>query len=399
MRHPGDVTERLRRTWSRSRAAWLADPAAAAVALPLHPPTGTDALADPAGVHAWITGWKAAGELAEHVTWEERRWAHLGAQQVPVRWQAHGAERLCRLAGAETRREWTLLEARVEAATAALTEVSALEPAEIRFRVAASLAGRSARWLQMPPVDAELCVQAAAWLLTHPDSGLRIRQVPLPGMHTKWLQAHRSAVEGLVGAARADGSAELGLRPAPVFHDLVVLDPQWRAEGSHLPRASRLDPAALAATGLAPWAVIICENSETVQVLPDLRGAVAVSGAGYAIAELLAVPWIQDAPVLYWGDLDADGLRILDRARHHHDRVTSALMDRATLDGYRELTVTGGERTPAQLTRLTPDEAELHAELSATGERLEQERIELSHASATLRTVLEEIRFCDGHVD
>lgn len=391
MRGPGEIRERLQRAWSRSTSAWLADPEGASADVPLHPPTGAEALADPAAVHAWIAGWADAGPMAEHVAWEERRWTHLGAQRVPVRFQAQGADVLCRLAGPGPAREWALLSARCEDAVAALATSSSHEPSALRDRTAAAIARRRTQWLQMPPVDAELCIRAAAWLLAHPDSGLRIRQVPLPGMHTKWLQAHRSAVEGLVGAARADGSTSLGIRPSPVFHDLVVLDPALRTDAAGLPRASRLDVLGLAETGLEPSAVIVCENSETVQVLPDLPGAVAVSGEGYNLAGLLAVPWIRAAPVLYWGDLDADGLRILDRARHHHDRVVSVLMDRGTLEAHRELAGAGGERSPAALTRLTPAESELHAELSATGERLEQERIELGYAVERLRAAVREL--------
>lgn len=414
MRSPAQVREHLRKAWARSTAAWLADPSAARIALPLHPPTGAEVLADPSAAHAWITAWQAAERLEEHAVWEERRWAQLGTQRVPVRFAADGAGTLCGLAGAAVEEEWALLAARRDAAVAALevptidtpgggpatrrgpsVEEPGSDPAlpgahgELVVRVAAALARRRAQWLAMPQVDAELSIRAAAWLLVHPGSGLRIRQVPLPGMHTKWLKDHRAVVEGLVGAARGDGSTDLGLRPDPVFHDLVVLDPAARAERPGLPRASRMAPEALAATGLQPRVVIVCENSETVQVLPDLSGAVAVGGAGYNLPGLFAVPWIQQSPVLYWGDIDADGLRILDRARHHHSRVTSVLMDRATLEAHRSLTGSGGERPQVELTRLTPEEAELHRELSRTALRLEQERIEIGYAVRRLRETLE----------
>lgn len=90
--------------------------------------------------------------------------------------------------------------------------------------------------------DAELSIRVSAWLLLHPDSGLRIRQVPFPGMDTKWLEDHRALVGGLLGAARSDGATDLGLAPGPVFHDLLVLDPAYRARttGAGFPRASRI---------------------------------------------------------------------------------------------------------------------------------------------------------------
>lgn len=231
-----------------------------------------------------------------------------------------------------------------------------------------------------------------AWFFAHPHPGARIRQVPSPGMHTKWLAAHRAVVSRLVAAGRANGSEDLGLAPEPHFHDLLVLDPALRGAGlpgqvpgrPGYPRQARLDLAALPQQPLRPEVVLLCENSEMVQVLPDLPGTVALSSAGYSVPSLLAVSWIASAPVLYWGDIDADGLRILDRARHHRAQVTSVLMDRGTLETHRELSVDGGARTPAALAKLTRDERLLHDELTISGQRLEQERIELGYAVAVL---------------
>lgn len=388
--------------------AWLETPDSAEVSVPLHPPSAAEALADPAGVAAWIAQWQAAPALlAEHVHWETRRWAQLGTQRLPVRWSAQGAPTLCRCAGASSLREWELLSTRYEAAVSALADAAPHKterlrteqprtgqpPTEqLRHEVAGAVNRVRAQWLRIPDIDADLAIRASAWFLAHPDSGLRIRQVPLPGMHTKWLQQHRSLVSRLVAAARADTSPELGLAPAPVFHDLLVLDPDLRRahSGPGFPRASRIDLSALAGTGLRPHAVIICENSETVQVLPDLPGTVALSGAGYAVPELLEVPWVQAIPVVYWGDIDADGFRILDRARHHHPLVRSVLMDRATLERFRELVVPAEARPVATTSRLTAEERTFHEELSMTGDRLEQERIELGVAVAALRGAVDE---------
>lgn len=373
--------------------AWLDAPAEAEISVPLRAPSAAAALADPAGVADWIARWQAVPEhLAEHVHWETRRWAQLGTQRLPVRWSARGARTLCRCAGTSSLREWERLSARYETAVSALAGASPHGSEELRREIAGAVSRVRAQWLRIPDIDAELAIRAAAWFLTHPDSGLRIRQVPLPGMHTKWLQQHRSLVGRLVVAARADTSPELGLAPAPVFHDLLVLDPDLRRarSGPGFPRASRIDLAELAGTGLAPRVVIICENSETVQVLPDLPGTVALSGAGYAVPELLEVPWVQSVPVVYWGDIDADGFRILDRARHHHPAVRSVLMDRATIASFRELTVPAEARPVVATSRLTAQEQALHDELSQTGDRLEQERIELGVAVRVLRAAVDE---------
>lgn len=395
MRGPDQVRDALRIRWDRNVPQWLAAPVEATLALPLHPPTAAEALADPAAVAAWIEAWRTApAALRGYAVWEERRWAQLGTQQLPVRWEASGADALLRGADGSTQREAALLTARYEAAVALLAEHSMLEPDALRRTVASAVDRVRAQWLRMPHPDAELSIRVAAWLLQHPDSSLRIRQVPFPGMHTKWLKDHRALVARLVGAARPDGSEELGLAPAPVFHDLLILDAGYRpaSTGPAFPRASRIALADLPGIPLAPEVVIVCENAETVQVLPDIPGAVALSGSGYGIAGLLAVPWVHSAPVVYWGDLDADGFRILDRARHHHPQVTSVLMDETTLASHRDLTVPTPPRPPAALTGLMPVELALHDALSTSGERLEQERVELAFAVAALRKEVTSVR-------
>ncbi|MGP9695835.1 Wadjet anti-phage system protein JetD domain-containing protein [Brachybacterium sp. AOP25-B2-12] len=404
MRDPREVRELLGTRTERSLATWLAAPDEATVSCPLQPPTAAQALAEPSTVSAWIDAWRQAPPpLSEHVQWEERRWAHLGTQRIPVRWSATGADALVAGAGNSTSQAWRVLLSRVERATELLDGSSLVErgtptvadqPVALRSAIAVAVASLRTRWVEMPEVDAELAMQAASWFLAHSRSGLRIRQVPLPGIHTKWLQAHRAVVERLVAAARADGSRELGLAPAPDFHDVLVLDPVLRGApsgdggalpGPAFPRASRIDRRDLGSLGLVPEVVIVCENAETVQVLPDIPGAVALSGAGMNVPGLLEVPWVQSAPVLYWGDLDADGFRILARARHHHLRVRSVLMDRATFEEHSALAVTGGSRALVELGQLTDAERALHDELSVSGDRLEQERIELGYAERVLR--------------
>lgn len=398
MRTPEDVRATLRTKWDRNLPAWLAEPSKATVSVPLHPPTAAQALADPPAVSEWVQLWRRAPEpLGLNVQWEERRWAHLGSQRVPVRWGATGADVLTECAGGPTQAEAELLRVRYEAAVSHLahheeTPHLANHPGvggeALRHSVAAGMDRSRAQWLRMSPTDADLSIAVAAWLLSHPRSGLRIRQVPFPGMHTKWLRDHRSLVSRLVGAARADGSEDLGLASDPVFHDVLVLDPRLRQGHPGFPRSSRIAVRQLPDLGLTPRVVIVCENAETVQVLPDIPEAVAVSGSGYAIPSLLDVPWIRDVPVIYWGDLDADGFRILDRARHHHDDVTSILMDANTLEDHRALAVTTSVRPVVTLSRLTGSEQILHDELATGGTRLEQERIELGYAVTHLEAAV-----------
>lgn len=84
-----------------------------------------------------------------------------------------------------------------------------------------------------------------------------------------------------------------------------------------------------------------------------------------------------------------DGKRVHDR---HHLKVTSALMDRTTLETHRDLAVPTTPRAPGALMGLTPAKLALHDALGASGDRREQERIELGCAIAALHGAMRSIR-------
>lgn len=91
------------------------------------------------------------------------------------------------------------------------------------------------------------------------------------------------------------------------------------------------------------------------------------------------MPWLADAEVAYWGDLDTHGFAILNQLRAWLPQTRSVLMDRGTLLAHRDRWVIEPSPTAARLDWLTPDEQALYQELvkDRLGERvrLEQERI------------------------
>jgi hypothetical protein len=94
---------------------------------------------------------------------------------------------------------------------------------------------------------------------------------------------------------------------------------------------------------------------------------------------LVEIPWLAGKTIHYWGDIDTHGFAILDRLRASFPAVRSFLMDRETLLAHRPLWGKEDAQHLRSLTRLTPAEADLYADLAADrlGKRvrLEQERI------------------------
>jgi hypothetical protein len=65
----------------------------------------------------------------------------------------------------------------------------------------------------------------------------------------------------------------------------------------------------LAETPLAPVGVVV-ENKTTFLTLPKiLPGWLALWGNGNSVTVSGSLPWLRNRTLLYWGDLDAAGLR------------------------------------------------------------------------------------------
>jgi hypothetical protein len=80
-----------------------------------------------------------------------------------------------------------------------------------------------------------------------------------------------------------------------------------------------------------PAAIVISENKDTAIHFPPLANGIAIEGAGFGGGTAAAVDWVRTCTtLLYWGDLDAAGLEILNGYREAGLAVTSILMDLET---------------------------------------------------------------------
>lgn len=239
-------------------------------------------------------------------------------------------------------------------------------------------------------VDFQLLQAVSDWFMTNTAVGLTPRQVPVPGVHAKWLNTGRPVVELLVG-----NPLELAQRHPPRIH-FTYLDPNHLASG-----ARRFDSATVGDTiGIAyrPSIVIISENKDTAINFPATAGAIALEGDGFGGSTAAKFEWIVNAPlVVYWGDLDAEGFEILDGYRRDGVPAISILMGVETLCTYASwgTTLDKGGRTirtrfPKALPALTDDERAAYVAVCSGDDglplRIEQERIPLQEArSAVLR--------------
>lgn len=267
-------------------------------------------------------------------------------------------------------------------------------------------------WLEKRPLQAlELCADwprllaVVAWLARHPRPGIYLRQVDLPGVHSKFIEAHRSVLAELLDLALpaeavntsktgvGQFAARYGFLEKPTRIRFRVLDPALQVvPGSVCPDVS-LDADSFSHLKLPVKRVFITENETNFLAFPQINDAIVIFGAGYGWDALARTQWLAHSSIHYWGDIDTHGFGILDQLRGYFDHVDSFLMDRATLDAH--AAVWGYEDKPLRvdLHRLTPDESALYDDLRdkriRAGLRLEQEHIGFQWLAHRLQALLE----------
>ncbi|MBN7438511.1 hypothetical protein IUS38_23275 [Mycobacteroides abscessus subsp. abscessus] len=237
---------------------------------------------------------------------------------------------------------------------------------------------------ELDDLDVDVLIRTAQWFATHDGTGLTPRQVPIEGVHSKWLNTHRHLV-----ATLAD-KLDLGLTGIrPVRVNFTYLDPDHHGR--------RYDSYAMADLGTEPLyqptIIVICENRDTAQLFPHIPGGIAVEGDGTKAGGLLpTIDWIRRCPTLiYWGDIDSAGYEIVNTLRASDLAVTTILMDQDTYDRYERFgtsTDHHGKPLPCRprktLPTLHPHERTVYDNLTDPAwtrhRRIEQERIPLDTA-------------------
>jgi hypothetical protein len=265
-------------------------------------------------------------------------------------------------------------------------------------------------WLEKHPLEAlELAddwprlLLVVAWLIDNPRPNIYLRQVDLPGLHTKFIEAHRGVLTELLDLVlpsevvddTKSGSrqfvARYGFLDKPVLIRFRVLDPEIMWGLGPLCPDMALDAESFSRLSISAQRVFVTENEINFLAFPRVSGSIVIFGAGYGWEALARCRWLHQCSIHYWGDIDTHGFAILDRLRAHFDHANSFLMDRETLDKHRVFW--GVEDSPlrADLFRLTQEERTLYHTLRdnsiRSGLRLEQEYISFAWLNQRLRNL------------
>lgn len=253
-------------------------------------------------------------------------------------------------------------------------------------------------WLTKRPLralalaeDYPRLVEIVAWCLTHPRPAMYLRQIDLPGVHSKLIEGHRGVLAELLDLVLPEASIDEKYTGIGGFcHRYGFLDKPARVRFRMLDANARLLPvdvdqdisltqAAFASLVLPVSKVFITENEINFLAFPHVADAMVIFGAGYGFDNLTAAPWLYEKEIYYWGDIDTHGFAILNQLRGILPHVVSFLMDQQTLLAHRKLWGVETQPETGVLARLTPEESALYDQLRQNrwGERvrLEQERI------------------------
>lgn len=255
-------------------------------------------------------------------------------------------------------------------------------------------------WLQRQPLRALALADQwphllafVGWMKAHPQPGIYLRQVDLPGIHSKFIEQHRSMLAELLDlvlpfdAINAEfiGGAQFarryGFRDKPSRVRIRWLDPNasgWISGGDGDYTVSQV---AFARMKPSIEHVFIVENEVNFLSFPAVANSLLVFGAGYGFEALAGADWLINCKLHYWGDIDTHGFAILDQLRGHYPHAMSFLMDRQTLLAHQAQWGVESQPTLRDLGRLNPDEGALYDDLRwgrlcAQPVRLEQERID-----------------------
>lgn len=314
--------------------------------------------------------------------------AHVRIETHDVNHRVQGLQRLPHVAWIDTLDDaLALIGRRKEAAcfTRLLELTRGAQPALLAWLAKRPLQALAleAQWPQLLAV--------VAWSRAHPRPGIYLRQVDIPGVHSKFIEAHRAVLielldlalppEAIVGeqAGVSRFTARYGFLDKPVRIRFRVLDASIRPLPGPLLPDLALDADSFARLDLAVQCVFITENETNFLAFPPAPRALVIFGAGYGWDALAKAAWLARCTMHYWGDIDTHGFAILDQLRSHFAHVASFLMDRATLMAHEDLWGEEPGQVVHDLPRLTADEKALYDDLRDNrirrGLRLEQERV------------------------
>lgn len=393
---PGDIRAQARRLWDKGilpaalTARHIGGEDAASPfprRLVMKRPTSIELAERFDEVRAWITQLTREAKYYR-IVWRKVNHRIIGANSIPVEIWIDSPGDALRLIGKGR-------EAEKLTAIAALTQ-------ERQPELMPWLAKRPLRVLELAD-DWPRLLDIVDWLRRHSRPGIYLRQIDIPGVHSKFIEKHRAVLGELfdltLPPAVIDKEAvgvggfcrRYGFRDKPVRPRFRILDPALSLFNKETDQDIAVPHETFARLDLPVKNVFITENEINFLAFPATPRSMVIFGAGYGCEMLSEASWLHDRDIYYWGDIDTHGFAILDQWRAHFPQAKSFLMDRDTLHAHRVHWCAEPKPETRDLHRLTDEEQTLYDDLRnnrlGNQVRLEQERIGFAWFRKSLQPV------------
>lgn len=325
------------------------------------------------------------------IEWKSVNHRQLGRNELPAAVVVPDLERFAKVAGGQ--RELTRFRELAHELTSRLPE--------------------TVEWVRRRPFElleheAELdrLIRFSEWMRAHPPEGMYLRQVDLPAIDTKFLEAHTGILSAWLDLVLPGDRVDSSFSPGRAFAqrygfsrkpDLV----RFRLlDGALASRFGGFSDLSVPADEFSECRfdrrgvryVFVVENDISALALPAADESIVLFGRGYYFQFLAEAEWPAHTEVYYWGDIDTHGFAILNEFRRFVPHAKSFLMDRETLVSHRDHWSEEPSQFSGSLGRLSDTEGQLYAELvdgqHGTRVRLEQERVRFGRVREVIHSII-----------
>lgn len=374
---PAGLRAQVQKLWERGvlLASLVDDNLDFPIRLVLKGPSSRELTEQFAEVRDWISQLRDAQHFYR-IEWRQIRHRVLGTNLVPSAVWIDSLEDACALLGKRQ-------------ATGSF-KVMLAQTRERQPRLLSWLAKRPLRALSLAE-DWTRVLSLVDWMQKNPRPDVYLREVALPGIHSKFIEEHRGVLTELldlvlpdtaidpVATGIGDFARRFGFRDKPLRLRFRVLDPGLRLLPCAKDQDVTLTRADFACLEPPVRRVFMTENEINFLTFPQVSEALVIFGAGYGFEALADADWLGRCAIHYWGDIDTHGFAILNQLRAVFPHTMSLLMDSDTLLNHRGLWAQEMVQQLRDLKYLTPAETALYDDLrhNRLGERvrLEQERV------------------------
>ncbi len=246
----------------------------------------------------------------------------------------------------------------------------------------------------------EKVLSIAAFLQKHPKPGIYLRQLPVYGIDTKFIENNKKLLDAVLSAvldsdAVCEDVTSLSHHgferkyffkyPTPVVELRLLDDALCGFDQLSIP-LERFQTLNLDCSK-----VFIVENRINMLSFPKIKDAVVIFGRGFGVEVLKKAYWLQGKQIFYWGDIDTHGFAIFSRLREYFPEADSMLMDKQTLLSHQQMWVKEPKQKKLQHTNLPAGARQLYEALFENryghNIRLEQERIAYPHILKAIDTL------------